>query len=86
MITTSTFSPEAYRWVKSIEKQIVLIDGVALARFMVDHEVGVQEVRVLPLPRRRRLLRSHGVVGDPGNPVAALSVHARQPDGMAVDT
>ncbi len=42
MITTSTFSPDAVRWVKSIEKQLVLIDGAQLTRFMVEHEVGVQ--------------------------------------------
>ncbi len=41
MITTSTFSPEAYRWVERIEKRLVLIDGAQLARYMVDYEIGV---------------------------------------------
>ncbi len=41
MITTSTFSPEAYRWVERIEKRLVLIDGAQLARYMIDYEIGV---------------------------------------------
>jgi len=41
MITTSTFSPDARNFVAKIEKQIVLIDGIALVRHMVDNEIGV---------------------------------------------
>ena len=40
MITTSSFSPDAYRWVERLEKQLVLIDGAQLVHFMIDHEVG----------------------------------------------
>lgn len=42
MISTSTFSPDARNFVAKIEKQIVLIDGAALVRHMVDNEIGVQ--------------------------------------------
>ncbi len=42
LITTSTFSPDARRWVEKIEKHVVLIDGAQLARYMVDYEIGVQ--------------------------------------------
>ena len=44
-ITTSQFSPEAREFVKRIEKRIVLIDGQELARLMIEHGVGVTEVR-----------------------------------------
>lgn len=39
-ITTSTFTPPALAFAKSVEK-IVLIDGERLAGLMTDHEVGV---------------------------------------------
>ncbi|AEI69101.1 restriction endonuclease [Corallococcus macrosporus] len=44
LITTSDFSREARDYVKQIEKKIVLIDGVELAKLMIDHGVGVTEV------------------------------------------
>lgn len=40
-ITTSTFAQPAKDYVRSIEKRIVLIDGEALARLMIEHDVGV---------------------------------------------
>ena len=43
MISTSTFTQEAYRYVGRIEKKIVLIDGEQLAQLMIDYNVGVAE-------------------------------------------
>ena len=43
LITTSQFSPEALDYVTRIEKKIVLIDGVELARLMIDYGIGVAE-------------------------------------------
>lgn len=40
-ITTSTFSKEAQNYVKEIGKKIALIDGVALADYMIEHDVGI---------------------------------------------
>jgi hypothetical protein len=39
-ITTSTFTPQAVDFAKSVER-IVLVDGVRLAELMIEHEVGV---------------------------------------------
>ena len=39
-ITTSTFSPQALEFARSVER-IVLIDGAKLAELMIEHEVGV---------------------------------------------
>lgn len=44
-ITTSHFTAEARQYVERIEKRIVLIDGEELARLMIEHGVGVTEVR-----------------------------------------
>jgi restriction system protein len=41
LITTSCFSRDALEYVHQIEKKIVLIDGVTLARHMIDHNLGV---------------------------------------------
>lgn len=43
-ISTSTFTSEALRYVKSIDDKIVLIDGDTLAQLMIDHNVGVSKV------------------------------------------
>ena len=43
-ITTSNFSREAVEFVSAISTKIILIDGALLARFMVDHNVGVTPV------------------------------------------
>ncbi|MBN1274238.1 MAG: restriction endonuclease [Candidatus Aminicenantes bacterium] len=40
-ITTSQFSKDAEEFVKKIDSKIVLIDGESLARFMIDHNIGV---------------------------------------------
>lgn len=39
--TTSSFTRDAREFVERIEKRIVLIDGVELAYYMIDHDVGV---------------------------------------------
>ncbi len=43
-ITTSAFSREALDYVSRIESKIVLIEGIALARMMIDFGVGVTSV------------------------------------------
>lgn len=45
-ITTSTFTRDAREYVKTIEKRIVLIDGVELADLMIDHGVGVGDLAI----------------------------------------
>jgi len=45
LITTSQFSQEAKDYVSRIEKKIILIGGEELAQLMIDHGVGVAEVR-----------------------------------------
>ncbi len=44
-ITTSSFSAEATDYVARIDSKIVLIDGPALARYMIDSGVGVSAYR-----------------------------------------
>jgi restriction system protein len=48
-ITTSSFTPQAVEFVRSVER-IVLVDGARLAELMIDHEVGVT-LRPLRVPR-----------------------------------
>jgi restriction system protein len=43
-ITTSEFTKEAEDYVSRIDKKIILIDGVTLARLMIDFSVGVTSV------------------------------------------
>lgn len=43
-ITTSQFTKNATEYVKSIEKKVILIDGIRLTQFMIDHSVGVTDV------------------------------------------
>jgi restriction system protein len=50
-ITTSTFTADARDFVTRIEKRIVLIDGVQLAELMIDHGIGVTEVRSYAVKR-----------------------------------
>jgi restriction system protein len=45
LITTSQFSQEAKDYVSRIEKKIILIGGEELAQLMIDHGIGVTEVR-----------------------------------------
>ena len=40
-ITTSTFSRDAHEYAKHIESKIVLLDGEAVTRLMIEHNVGV---------------------------------------------
>jgi restriction system protein len=44
-ITTSSFSAEALEFTSRIDSKIVLIDGAALAKHMIDHNVGVSVSR-----------------------------------------
>jgi restriction system protein len=41
LITTSSFTDEAKKYVENIEKKIVLIDGERLAELMIDFNIGV---------------------------------------------
>jgi restriction system protein len=50
-ITTSSFTREALEFAESIDTKIVLIDGIALARLMVDHDLGVATVRSYEIKR-----------------------------------
>lgn len=51
MITTSTFTPDACRFVNQISKRIVVIDGEALARYMVEVGVGVATAKAYEVKR-----------------------------------
>ncbi len=44
LITTSQFSQDAKDYVNRIEKRIVLIDGNQLGQFMIDYNIGVNEI------------------------------------------
>ncbi|MBN9391547.1 MAG: restriction endonuclease [Chloroflexi bacterium] len=44
LITTSQFSQDAKDYVNRIEKRIVLIDGNQLGQYMIDYNVGVNEI------------------------------------------
>jgi restriction system protein len=48
-ITTSSYTPQAIDFVRSVER-IVIIDGARLAQLMIDHEVGVTS-RVVRVPK-----------------------------------
>lgn len=41
LITTSSFTPDAREYVRTIGKRIILIDGVQLADLLIDNEIGV---------------------------------------------
>ncbi len=45
-ITTSSYSKEARNFIDRTTKKIVLIDGAKLARYMIEHNVGVSTQRV----------------------------------------
>ncbi len=51
LITTSTFTSDARDFVTRIEKRIVLIDGSLLAELMIDHGIGVTDVRTYAVKR-----------------------------------
>ena len=44
-ITTSSFSNDALEYVSKIDSKIVLMDGDTLAKYMIDHSVGVSTSR-----------------------------------------
>lgn len=48
-ITTSTFSSEAHEFAKSVSDSIVLVDGPALAKLMIEYGVGVTVRRTVRL-------------------------------------
>ena len=48
-VTTSTFSPQALEFARSVER-VVLIDGPKLAELMIEHEVGVT-LRPVKVPK-----------------------------------
>lgn len=50
-ITTSSFSADAVDFASRIDSKIVLIDGAALARHMIDHNVGVSVARTYEVKR-----------------------------------
>jgi restriction system protein len=50
-LTTSTFSPGARAAAGNVPARIVLIDGEELVDLMIDHEVGVEPLRVATLHR-----------------------------------
>ena len=50
-ITTSTFSKLACDYVKECERKIVLIDGTALANYMIDFDVGVTTYKTYMVKR-----------------------------------
>jgi restriction system protein len=46
LITTSEFSQQARQYVNNIQQKIILIDGLQLARYMFDFNIGVTEADV----------------------------------------
>jgi restriction system protein len=48
-ITTSSYTPQAIEFARSVER-VVLVDGARLAQLMMDHEVGVSS-RVVRVPK-----------------------------------
>ncbi len=50
-ITTSGFSKDAEDYAKIISSKIILLDGEQLAKFMVDHNVGVTQIGVYELKK-----------------------------------
>ena len=52
-ITTSSFSSDALDCgLKSISPKIVLIDGVTLAQYMIDYDIGVSKVKSFEIKRK----------------------------------
>lgn len=50
-ITTSSYSKDAFEYVKNLENRIVLIDGAQLAELMFDHGIGVATANVYAVKR-----------------------------------
>lgn len=51
LITTSTFTPDAIRCVRNLEKRIVLIDGKQLVDLMIEYDVGVAVAKTYQLKK-----------------------------------
>ncbi len=50
-ITTSGFSKQAYDYVNQIDTKIVLIDGLSLAKYMIDFDLGVSTISKYEIKR-----------------------------------
>ena len=50
-ITTSDFARSTREYIKTIDPQIILIDGHQLVEYMIDHDVGVSTVKTYELKR-----------------------------------
>ena len=50
-ITTSRYSKDASEYVNNIDNKVILIDGEMLARLMIEHDVGVNEINVYKIRR-----------------------------------
>ena len=50
-ITTSDFARSTREYVKTIDPQIILIDGHQLVEYMIDHDVGVSTVKTYEIKR-----------------------------------
>ena len=50
-VTTSTFSPQAVAYLRTVQQRVILIDGERLAELMVAHGVGVRVKQKLELHR-----------------------------------
>ena len=50
-ITSSAFTKEANEYVSQISTKVILIDGNALANYMIDNDVGVSEVAIYKIKR-----------------------------------
>ncbi|MCG9133836.1 restriction endonuclease [Candidatus Poribacteria bacterium] len=50
-ITTSDFNPAAENFVERSSKRVILINGSQLARYMIDHNVGVSTVEIYEIKR-----------------------------------
>ncbi len=50
-ITTSDFARSTREYIKTIDPQIILIDGHQLVEYMIDHDVGVSTVKTYEIKR-----------------------------------
>jgi restriction system protein len=51
MLTTSSFSKEAEKYVEKIGERVILIDGNTLTNLMIEHGVGVSTVQTLAIKK-----------------------------------
>lgn len=51
LITTSTFTEDAKRWISQVGRRIVLVDGQQLAELMIEYGIGVTPLRTYTLKR-----------------------------------